>query len=117
MVIADKKDLKEDDSNKNVDPEIGKMETSLVEVSKSQLQAEKKPLWGNLGMLAAMYVFCVWGLHSMAYSEVSIMILYFSALNIHFLMLQSCSINAGVLLMGCKPRGLRWVRIYNKSSG
>ncbi|MCO5608608.1 hypothetical protein L7F22_062821 [Adiantum nelumboides] len=36
----------------------------------NSLQEAKRPIWRNWGMIAAIAVYCLWGLHDMAYSEI-----------------------------------------------
>lgn len=42
----------------------------VIAVSKEEAQPVKKPLWKNWGMVASISVYCIWGLHDMAYSEI-----------------------------------------------
>ncbi|KAH7441559.1 hypothetical protein KP509_03G043700 [Ceratopteris richardii] len=65
--------------NHKLKPKINVMDPSAyLEIEKleddtsvmSNLKIEKDPpLWKNISALTAMYIYCVWGLHSMAYSE------------------------------------------------
>lgn len=45
-------------------------EDDAVEARKVETTVLKSPLWKNWAMVAAISVYCLWGLHDMAYSEI-----------------------------------------------
>ena len=57
---------------KSSDVENGK-ELEDFDGSKLATEKAKRPLWRNREMIAAVCVYCLWALHSMAYSEVKIL--------------------------------------------
>ncbi|MCO5579673.1 hypothetical protein L7F22_033531 [Adiantum nelumboides] len=51
------------------DTETGVAKIKYIQGSTEALK-NKVPLWKNVGTVVSMYVYCVWGLHSMAFSEI-----------------------------------------------
>jgi hypothetical protein len=48
-------------------------EEHIVDVSEeNNASAANTPLWRNWAMIAAISLYCIWGLHDMAYSEVKL---------------------------------------------
>lgn len=41
-----------------------------IVVAKEEAEPERKSLWRNWGMISSISVYCIWGLHDMAYSEI-----------------------------------------------
>lgn len=42
----------------------------VVDIIKDNGQVTKAPLWKNRALVSTISVYCIWGLHDMAYSEV-----------------------------------------------
>ena len=57
------------DQRNNSDSAI-KEEGHVIGITRDNAQVKKVPLWKNQAMMAAIFVYCLWGLHDMAYSEV-----------------------------------------------
>ncbi|KAH7421166.1 hypothetical protein KP509_13G043600 [Ceratopteris richardii] len=64
-VVATHKSLKGETANSKTE----KLEANTMLVSDSE-RAGQEALWKNMGTLIAMYIYCIWGLHTMAYSEI-----------------------------------------------
>ena len=52
-------------------------ESHVIGITRDNGQVKKVPLWKNKAMVAAIFVYCLWGLHDMAYSEVIIIHMLF----------------------------------------
>lgn len=50
--------------------DIGKQDKNYDIEKVNSLKVARKPLWRNWGMVASISVYCIWGLHDMAYSEI-----------------------------------------------
>jgi hypothetical protein len=63
-----RKALDHSETNKNSNSMEAK--DHVVDITKDNGRATKAPLWKNRALVSTISVYCIWGLHDMAYSEV-----------------------------------------------
>ncbi|KAI5058657.1 hypothetical protein GOP47_0026827 [Adiantum capillus-veneris] len=68
--IGDDIEVQEAFRKKLGDTESGNIDTYCIQGSNIETPKDKMPLWKNTGTVLSMYVYCVWGLHSMSFSEI-----------------------------------------------
>lgn len=77
LILSDEKNIDGQSNDVENDKVIESLDGPMRATAKT-----KRSLWRNREMIAAVFVYCLWALHSMAYSEVktqkSVVQLYFS---------------------------------------